>query len=88
MIKRKSPSLFSGMESKAMQASMSWHEYHLYLLRKRDWAQLHPTASASKFKAACAILAAATASRIADEGNNYFSAIGAEHGRALRGKPD
>ena len=33
-------------------------------------------------------LAVATASRIADDGNCYFSATGAEHGRALRGKPD
>lgn len=88
MTKRKSPPLVSGMEAQALQACMSWHEYHLYLLRKRDWVQLHPTASAKKFKAACAILTAATSSRIADDGNNYFAATGAEHGRELRGKPD
>lgn len=27
-----------------------------------------------------------TASRIDDEGNNYFAAMGAEHGRELRAK--
>ena len=77
-----------GMEAKALQASMSWHEWHLYQLARRDWAQLHPTASAKKFKAACAILTAEIDSRIANEGNNYFAAAGTEHGRALRGKPD
>ena len=87
MTKRKSPPLVSGMRARALQASMSWHDYHLHQLARRDWAQLHPTASPARFKAACAILAAEIASRIADDGNNYFSATGAEHGRALRGKP-
>ena len=87
MIKRKSPALLSGVETKALQASMGWHEFHLYQLAKRDWVQLHPTASSKKFKAACTLLSAEITSRIADEGNCYFSATGAEHGRALRGKP-
>ena len=88
MTKRKSPPLVSGMETQALKASMSWHEWHLYQLSKRDWAQLHPTASAKRFKSACAILTEKTASQIADEGNNYFAATGAEHGRAMRSKPD
>ena len=57
MTKRKSPPLVSGMEKQALKASMSWHEWHLYQLARRDWAQLHPTASPAKFKASCAILA-------------------------------
>ena len=56
MTKRKSPALVSGTETQALQASMSWHEWHLYLIARRDWAQLHPTASSKKFKTACAIL--------------------------------
>ena len=45
-------------------------------------------AFASRLAAQQALISAEIASRIADDGNCYFSATGAEHGRALQGKPD
>lgn len=48
---------FPQTESAALQDSMSWAEYHKYLVDKRDWALSNPTASPAKFEAACAVLA-------------------------------